>query len=394
MADRPRRPTRHFTPRSGWVNDPLALTWRDGRYHLFFQHVPAGTTWAPHCHWGHATSTDLLTWEERPVALRPADDETGCWSGCIVRDDRTDGAGDLLLYTSVHDEDLDLGEVRVARPDGTGDPWDHWTPGEVLVRPPQGAGVRYFRDPVVLRDGDEWRMLVGGGVAGPDAPDGPGTAAVFGYASEDLVTWRGTGLVAARSGAETEPEWTGTVWECPQLLRVGDVDVLVVSVWDAGTLHHLAAAPGRWADGRFTASGRWQRLSHGVPYAATAFTSNDGRPALLSWLREVADEDGGWAGSLGLPLAVDVVGDRVVLDLLVDPGSVTWEPDGQRLTVEDAGESVAAVTADADGVVVTPADGGPSLRLPRGAGPVRVVVDGPVLEVLHAGRYGALVLTR
>jgi len=34
------RPALHFTPRSGWVNDPLGLTHRDGGYHLYFQHVP------------------------------------------------------------------------------------------------------------------------------------------------------------------------------------------------------------------------------------------------------------------------------------------------------------------------------------------------------------------
>ena len=388
------RPARHFTPHSGWVNDPLAVTWRDGRYHLFFQHVPATTSWAPHCHWGHAVSADLLTWEERPVALRPAADEAGCWSGCLVRAP----GEDLLLYTSVVDDALDLGRVRLARPRRTaaaagedaGDPWDHWTPGEVVAEAPPGVGAVTFRDPFVVRDGDVWRMLVGGGLA-PEDGLGAGTACVFGFASPDLVEWRYTGLVAARSGAETEPEWTGTTWECPQLLRVGAVDVLVVSVWDRQTLHHVAAAPGRFSGGRFAATGSWQQLTFGVPYAATGFLSRDGRPALLTWLREVADPAAGWAGALGLPLAVDVADDRVLLDLLVDPGAVpSWEPDGVALPIRDpGGAEVAVLAAEPDAVVVTALDGS-GLRLPRGEGPVRVVADGPVLEVLHAGRYGAL----
>ena len=399
MIDRSQgRPASHFTPRSGWVNDPLALTWRDGRYHLFFQHVPATTSWAPHCHWGHAVSPDLLSWEERPVALRPADDEVGCWSGCVVRPPH---GADLLLYTSVRDDDLELGTIRLARPRRTAsgsagsDPWDDWTPAEVVACAPAGVGAVTFRDPVVVPDGDAWRMLVGGGLA-PEGGRGPGTACVFGFESRDLVAWGYTGLVAARNGAETEPEWTGTTWECPQLVRVGLEDVLVVSVCDEAGPHHVMAAPGRFSDGRFTARTPWQRLTYGVPYAATTFAARDGVPALLTWLRDVAEPAAGWAGALGLPLAVRLSGARVVLDLLVDPGgTLAWEPDEPGAPVEDVdGVEVARLTAEADAVVVTPCGSGAALRLPRGRGPVRVLVDGPVLEVLHDGRYGAVPLPR
>ncbi|MFT2568526.1 hypothetical protein ACMWP8_29135, partial [Escherichia coli] len=34
------RPALHFTARSGWINDPHGITWRDGEYHAFFQYVP------------------------------------------------------------------------------------------------------------------------------------------------------------------------------------------------------------------------------------------------------------------------------------------------------------------------------------------------------------------
>ncbi len=91
-----RRPTLHFTPRSGWINDPLGLTHRDGTYHLYFQHVPGQAEWAHTCHWGHATSPDLLHWTERPVALAPGDGDAGCWSGSIVASD------DGTRFSSTH----------------------------------------------------------------------------------------------------------------------------------------------------------------------------------------------------------------------------------------------------------------------------------------------------
>ena len=56
------RPAFHFTAHSGWINDPLGLTFHGGQYHLFYQHIPGATDWAPQCRWGHATSADLLTW--------------------------------------------------------------------------------------------------------------------------------------------------------------------------------------------------------------------------------------------------------------------------------------------------------------------------------------------
>jgi hypothetical protein len=50
------RPRFHFTAPRGWINDPHGITYRDGQYHLFYQHVPEGLEWAPNCCWGQ----DLL----------------------------------------------------------------------------------------------------------------------------------------------------------------------------------------------------------------------------------------------------------------------------------------------------------------------------------------------
>ncbi|RZI88018.1 MAG: glycoside hydrolase family 32 protein, partial [Microbacterium sp.] len=78
------RPAVHFTPTSGWVNDPHGITARNGRYDVFFQYVPESTEWAPDCHWGHAAGPDLLSLRERAVALAPGEGDDGIWTGSIV----------------------------------------------------------------------------------------------------------------------------------------------------------------------------------------------------------------------------------------------------------------------------------------------------------------------
>ena len=62
------RPALHYAARNTWLNDPNGLIFHDGAYHLFYQNNPQGNVWG-NMSWGHATSPDLLTWTEHPVAI-------------------------------------------------------------------------------------------------------------------------------------------------------------------------------------------------------------------------------------------------------------------------------------------------------------------------------------
>ena len=82
MYQEPGRPKVPLSPILGWLNDPSGMIYYQGTWNLCcantrFNNVMAG----PNNAWGHATSTDLLHWEEQPFFLTPLRGECSFWTG-------------------------------------------------------------------------------------------------------------------------------------------------------------------------------------------------------------------------------------------------------------------------------------------------------------------------
>lgn len=394
------RPRLHFTAETGWINDPHGVTFHDGRYHLFHQYVPGSPTWAPSCHWGHASSPDLVAWTRHGVAIAPGDGDDGIWTGGLVEA----GADTRIFYTSVSQPNLALGRIRVARP--TDDTWEHWVKGDVVVDPPADLDLVAYRDPFVIRERNGWRMFVAASTRGGDA-------LALTYTSEDLTTWSYDGVAASRSTYEREPVWTGAMWECPQLVEVGGHWVLVGSVWEDDVLHHVGygiGADGSYRDGRFRAHD-WGQLSFGGShYAASCFTDAADRPCVIFWMRDVADPAGGWTGCLSVPFELSVRDGRLVatphraLDAArgarlaagthaVAAFDLRWSPlpGGDVLVLASGSGAETARVAVTDGAVSLERPGQDTWSMPWGGDDVRVLVDGPVVEVSSGGILGGQV---
>ncbi|SHJ36785.1 glycoside hydrolase family 32 protein [Pseudozobellia thermophila] len=224
------RPNFHFTPKKGWMNDPNGLFYYNGYYHLYFQHNPDDNKWGP-MHWGHATSTDLITWKEQPIALYP--DELGTiFSGSAVVDiDNTTGFSQkektpvVAMYTN-HDMEAEkagkiVDEVQsIAYSLDEGLTFTKYEGNPVVKNP----GIPDFRDPKVDWDEErgQWVMVLAAGQE------------IKFYASKDLKDWELLSVFGEGIGNHDG------VWECPDLfpLPVKGTDeqkwVLLVSINPGG----------------------------------------------------------------------------------------------------------------------------------------------------------------
>ncbi|MCQ2500524.1 MAG: glycoside hydrolase family 32 protein [Lachnospiraceae bacterium] len=77
-----KHPAVHFSTKTGWINDPNGLIFREGVYHLYYQYNPMNVSWN-NMTWGHAESRDLIHWQEKDAVLFP-DEQGVMFSGSAI----------------------------------------------------------------------------------------------------------------------------------------------------------------------------------------------------------------------------------------------------------------------------------------------------------------------
>jgi fructan beta-fructosidase len=198
------RPRFHFTPQQGWMNDPNGMIYLNGQYHLFFQHYPDGTVWGP-MHWGHATSIDLVQWNEQPIALYP--DSIGMiFSGSAVLDKNNTsglGRGGIAPLVAIYTQHNMPGE-KAGRTDfqnqsiayslDEGKTWTKYAGNPVLKTP----NLKDFRDPKVIWHAPTQKWIMSLAVADH----------VEFYSAPNLINWNKESEIGKNLFAH------GGVWEC------------------------------------------------------------------------------------------------------------------------------------------------------------------------------------
>ena len=167
--------------------------------------------------WGHATSTDLYTWEQKPVAIE-CTPTSGIFSGSAVVDtNNTSGFGTtenppiVAIYTEHQNDESNQSQCLAFSLD------EGLTFTKYENNPVLNIDAKNFRDPKVQWIDGQWIMAVA--LANDHK--------ISFYSSPDLKSWQH--LSDFGPAAEV-----GGVWECPDLIHLDEKWVLLVSLNPGG----------------------------------------------------------------------------------------------------------------------------------------------------------------
>jgi len=268
----PYRPQFHFTQKVGWNNDPNGMVYHEGTWHFFFQHNPVALPWG-NMTWGHATSKDLLYWEQQPNKLFPKTMAVrDCFSGSATVDKKnTAGWGKNTLVAFF--TDTGCGEC-IAYSNDNGDTFTYYEKNPVVKhggRDPKVTWYEYDKKDRPLDDaarklGGHWVMTVF------DQNKEHGRNAAF-YTSTDMKEW-------------TEQSHLPGYYECTELFELpvdGDKKNTRWVVYAADAKYQVGQFDGKV----FTPEHKEKHQVHWGPYYASQTFDNppDGRKIQMGWLR-------------------------------------------------------------------------------------------------------------
>jgi fructan beta-fructosidase len=315
------RPTYHFSPPANWTNDPNGLIYLNGEFNLYYQHNPFENKWG-HMSWGHATSKDLVTWKNFPVAIPEVvskDTTTWIYSGSAVLDkNNTSGFGIngkaplVAIFTADQPKQHKESQFIAYSNDG-GLSYKMYAHNPVV-----DLNMRDFRDPNVFWYGPtrQWIMTV----AMVD------DHMVRFYGSKNLKDW--TKL------SDFGPSgFTKNGWECPSLLPLmvdgNPANIKWVLFVSSGGEHGplMQYFVGDFDGATFKnnyPNNKVLTVDYGDAfYAAIAWRdAPQNKKILLGWLQNGKPETYPWKGQMSIPhdLSLKTVPDGLILNQL--PSSI------------------------------------------------------------------------
>ena len=262
------RPIYHHTPAYGWMNDPNGMFYKDGVWHLYYQYNPYGSQWE-NMTWAHSTSKDLIHWKNQGEAIQPDALGTIFSGNSVVDKENTAGFGKdavVAFYTSAGAAQTQ----SIAYSTDNGETFKKYANNPILT-----SDVPDFRDPNVFWNEEvkQWNLILAAGQQ------------MNIYSSKNLKDWKYESSFGEGYGNH------GGVWECPDLLKMGDKWVLICNINPGGPFGGSATQyfVGSFDGHKFTCESKpevtkW--MDYGKDHYATVSFSNapDGRIVVLPWM--------------------------------------------------------------------------------------------------------------
>ena len=258
----------HHTPVYGWMNDPNGMFYKDGVWHLYYQYNPYGSQWE-NMTWAHSTSIDLIHWKNHGEVIQPDALGTIFSGSSVVDKENTAGFGKdavVAFYTSAGAAQTQ----SIAYSTDNGETFKKYVNNPILT-----SDVPDFRDPNVFWNEEvkQWNLILAAGQQ------------MNIYSSKNLKDWKYESSFGEGYGNH------GGVWECPDLLKMGDKWVLICNINPGGPFGGSATQyfVGSFDGHKFTCESKpevtkW--MDYGKDHYATVSFSNapDGRIVVLPWM--------------------------------------------------------------------------------------------------------------
>lgn len=326
-------PTYHFASPANLLLEPSGFVYFNGEYHLFYRQNPFSLEQSK-MFIGHSVSPDLLHWKNQPFALAPSEeyDELNIYSGSAIVEDNLL----YLMYTGDKENNIEgykeVKETQNLAISKDGINFGKSANNAVIKIAPHYSGMTFssekFRSPYVWKQGDKYYALIGSQFQ--ITKDG----AVVLYKSDDLRNWIFVNVTAIGNKGEM-----GDMWETPQLAKIEENDLLIISTSGIKTdnkkfrnKHNSGYFIGKldYNSGKFKQKGAFELFDYGFDFYAPQVIKTDDSKNVLIALLDMPDTNTkktpDWAGTMTIPREITICEDKVITKPLKTLEQLRTEP--------------------------------------------------------------------